>query len=355
MEAGALGMSTGLYYAPGSFASTEEIVELCRELVPFGGIYATHIRDESDMVLESIDEAIAIARQSGASLQISHVKAMYRRNFSKLPGILERIDAAHREGIAVLADRYPYIASSTSLNALYPRWTQEGGSADFVSRLRDPGNDRKLREHLRGIEEKLVSWETILICGVHTGKNAGVVGKNVLQACRDAGKPAYEFTRDLLIEEEGKVDIVNFAMDEENLERVLAHPRVVIGSDGFAFAPYGELSGGKPHPRSYGTFPRVLGTFVREKKVLTLPEAIRKMTALTAEKFGFAERGYIRPGYFADLALFNPETVADRADWVNPHQYPSGIEYVLVNGKVVINGGEHTGALPGKCLRGGKV
>ncbi|MHB9028689.1 MAG: N-acyl-D-amino-acid deacylase family protein [Candidatus Latescibacterota bacterium] len=354
LEAGAVGMSTGLYYAPGSFAAMEEIVELCRELVPYGGVYATHMRDEGDMVVESIDETIATACQSGASLQISHLKTMYPRNFGKISTVLEKIDAAQREGIAVLADRDPYVARSTSLSALFPRWTQEGASSNFVPRLKDPALDARIREHIRGIEEKLVSWDTIMICGLDVHKDSPIVGKTVLQASKEAGKPPYEFTRDLLIAENGGVSIVNFAMNEENLRRVLAHPLVVVASDGYSLAPYGELSAGKPHLRNYGTFTRVLGKYVREEKTLTLPEAIRKMTALSAEKFGLTGRGSLREGGFADVTIFNPDTVADSEDWMNPHQYGKGIEYVLVNGQVAIEKGEHTGALPGRCIRRGR-
>jgi N-acyl-D-amino-acid deacylase len=351
LGAGARGMSTGLYYAPGSFAKTEEIIALCRELVPFGGVYATHMRDEGDTLLESIDEALTIGRQSGASVQISHLKTMYPRNHAKLPAALSRIEAARKEGINVLADRYPYIASSTTLDVFFPRWAQQGATREFLARLQDRSLEPKLREHLKQIEEKIVSWNTILICSVGSEKNRGLEGKTVQQAAAEAQKPPFEFIRDLLVEENNRVDIINFAMSEDNLRKILAHPLVAVCSDGFALAPYGKLGGGKPHPRSFGTFPRVLGKYVREEKVLTLPQAVRKMTSLAADKFGLKGRGYLREGYFADLALFNPDTVADRADWLQPHRYPSGIEYVLVNGRVVINHGEHTGALPGKCLQ----
>ncbi len=355
LVSGALGMSTGLYYAPGSFASTTEIVELCRELVSFGGVYTTHIRDESDSVLEAVDEAISIARQSGASLQISHLKTMYPRNFSKISSVLEKIDTAHREGIAVLADRYPYVASSTSMSAFFPRWTQEGAEVRFITLLKDKSLEAKIRGHIKKIEEKIVSWDTIMISELGVHADSPLIGKTVLQASREARQPPYDFIRDLLIAENGRVSIVNFAMNEDNLQRVLTHPLVVVASDGNSLAPYGELGAGKPHLRNYGTFTRVLGKYVRETKVLSLPEAIRKMTSLSAAKFGLSGRGLIQKGCFADITVFNPNTVADNEDWLNPHQYSSGIEYVLVNGKVVIHQGEHTGALPGKCLRMGGV
>jgi N-acyl-D-amino-acid deacylase len=353
LEAGALGLSTGLYYAPGSFASRGEIIELCRELVPCEGVYATHIRDEGDALLESIDEALEIAGKSGARLEISHLKAMYPRNHGKAAAALDKIEAAHRGGIRVLADRYPYTASSTSLDVFFPRWAQQGSASEFIARLGDPKLTPKLREHLDRIEEKLVSWDTIMICSVGSARNKPLEGETVLHAAREAGKPPYEFIRDLLVEEKNKVDIINFAMKEENLRMILAHPLTVVASDGFALAPYGKLGEGKPHPRSYGTFPRILGKYVREQRILTLPAAIRKMTSMSAEHFGLPGRGRIREGCYADIVVFNPDTVNDRADFLNPHQYPAGIEYVLVNGRVVINRGEHTGALPGRCLRRG--
>ncbi len=354
MEAGGMGLSTGLWYAPGSYAKSGEIVELCRELLPFDGVYATHMRDEGDGVIESVKEAVDTADRAGARLQISHLKTMYPRNHSKLPAVLDVLDSAKRRGVRVLADRYPYIASSTSLDVFFPRWAQEGSTSEFLGRIRDPRNEARFIAHFAEIERKIVSWDTITICAVRTAKNRHLEGTTVLKASKSAGKTPFAFIRDVLVEEGNKVDIVNFAMNEDNLRKILSHPLVVVGSDGFAFAPYGKLGGGKPHPRSYGTFARVLGKYVREEKVLDLGPAIRKMTSMSAEQFGLDRRGRIREGYYADIAVFDPSIVSDRAEWLNPHRYPDGIGYVFVNGRMVIEHGEHTGALPGRCLIHGK-
>lgn len=351
MKAGVVGLSTGLIYTPGCFAKTDEIVELCRTIEKNSGVYATHIRGEGDTVMESVDEALAIARQSGVSLQISHLKAIYQRNWSKTDAILSKIEAADNEGVNVLSDRYPYCASSLGMDSFFPIWAREGSSDDFLARLKNPSNDVQLREHIKEQENMIGTWKNILISGVYTDKNKYLEGKNIFEAAAGIQKTPFDFMRDLLIEEENHVAVVKFAMSEDNLERVLAHPLVVVGSDGNSIAPYGVLSKGKPHPRSYGTFPRVLGKYVREKRILTLPDALNKMTSMVAEKFGLTGRGRLTEGSFADIVVFNPDTVIDRATFQEPHAYPVGIDYVFVNGRSVINGGEHSGELPGKILK----
>ncbi|MBT4483066.1 MAG: D-aminoacylase [Candidatus Latescibacteria bacterium] len=353
MDAGAVGLSTGLYYAPGSYAETDEITELCREVAALNGVHASHIRDEGDHVVESVEEVISISEKTGVSLEIAHLKAQYSRNFSKINTVLSRITQAKNEGISILADRYPYHASSTSLGSFFPRWAQEGSTDGFMARLKDKSLDRKIREHVQEIEKKVTSWENVVISSVITEKNKHLEGKNIGQGASESGKSPYDFMRDLLIEEENQVSMINFSMSEENLKKILAHPLVVPGSDGSALAPYGALRKGKPHLRNYGTFTRVLGKFVREDKVLTLPQAIRKMTSVPAGKFGLTGRGQVKEGYFADLVVFDPDSVNDRSDWLNPHQYPVGIEYVIVNGRMVIKEGEHTGTLPGMVLKKG--
>ncbi len=332
-------------------AKTDELVELCRDVAELNGVYSTHMRSEQDLVLEAIDEAIAISRESGVSLQISHVKANYKMNWSKISKILQKIEEAKDYGIPILADRYPYNASSTGLNSFFPLWAREGTNAVFVDRLKDKSLGIKLKAHIKEMEEKMETWNNVLLSSVLSDKNKHLKGKTVLKAAIEAKKAPYEFMSDLLIEEDGQVGMVKFGMSEDNLRQVLAHPLVVIGSDGNAVAPYGSLSKDKPHPRFYGTFPRVLGRYVRNEKILTLHEAVYKMTSLTAEKFGLSGRGRITEGSYADIVIFNPDTVIDRATYEDPHQYPEGIVYVIVNGHVVINNGEHTGKLPGKILR----
>jgi len=351
MAAGAVGLSSGLEYAPSNFASTEELIELCREVSSAGGVYATHMRSEDDLLLEAIDEAVQIAREANVSLEISHFKACYKRNWDKLDAAFEKVEQAEREIGNVLCDRYSYHAYSTGMSMFFPLWAREGKTEDFINRLKDPKLDAKIRAHVKEREEMLGSWDNVLISFVRSDENKHVVGKTVLQGAKEAGKPCYEFARDLIIDEENRVSMIGFAMSEDNLKRVLAHPQVVVGSDGNSLAPYGPLGEGIPHPRSYGTFPRVLDKFVREENIMPLETAIRKMSGLVADKFGFEGRGYIREGGFADVVVFNPDTVIDKGTWSNPHQYPEGIDWVVVNGKIVIREGEHTGALPGRILK----
>ncbi len=350
IKAGALGISTGLEYAPGSFAKNSEILELCQTVALNKGVYATHMRDEGDFLLESIEESIEIARKTKVSLQISHLKVAYKKNWPKIDAALSRIEAAQKQGVNILADRYPYIAGSTGLSYYFPLWAKQGTTKDFVARLKNPDLDSKIRSFVNEQEKKLGSWDKVLISSVFTEKNKPLEGKNILEAAREAGKEPYEFMRDLLIEEENRVGMISFFSKEENLRRILAHPLVVIGADGEAVAPYGLLSKGKPHPRFYGTFPRVLGKYAREEKIFSLAQGIQKMTSLTAQKFGLRKRGQIKEGYFADLVVFDPGKIIDCATWKDPHQYPKGIDHVFVNGQIVIQEGEHTGKLPGQIL-----
>jgi N-acyl-D-amino-acid deacylase len=355
MDAGALGLSTGLQYTPGCFADTAELIELCREVAAQGGIYATHIRSEEDRVIEAIEEALKIARDTKVAIEIAHLKANYPRNWSKIDQVIALLEQAAQEGMPVTADRYPYIASSTGLSSFFPEWAREGTSADFVKRLSDKSLEKKLRDHTAEEEKKLGSWEKVLLSSILSEKNRPLEGKTVLASATEQGKAPFEFMRDLLIEEEGAVGMVQFGMSEDNLKKLYAHPLVTVGSDGDAVATYGVLAKGKPHPRYYGTFPRYLGKYVREEKVLPLEEAIRKITSFSAEKFGLAERGRIREGYWADLAVFDPDRIIDKATFENPHQYPEGIPHVIVNGVPAVRDGEHTGALMGKILRNGKA
>lgn len=348
---GAVGLSTGLEYAPGSYAKNDEIEELCRVAAHYGGVYATHMRNEGDYLLESLDETIEVARKTGISLQISHFKIAYPRNWHKIDAALAKVEKAKEEGISIFCDRYSYIAGSTGLSYYFPLWARQGTTDEFLARLKDPALDSKLRAHAAEQEEKLGSWDKVVISSVVSEINRQFEGKSVLQGAKEKEKSSYEFMRDLLIEERNRVGMVTFMMKEENLKKILAHPLVGVGCDGSAIAPYGILGRGKPHPRHYGTFPRVLGKYIREEKIVPMPEMIKKMTSLPARKFGFTKRGSLEKGCFADLVIFDEDRVIDRAAWIDPHQYPVGIEYVLVNGKIVIKSEEHTGSLPGKVLR----
>lgn len=353
MRAGAWGLSTGLEYTPSSFADTHEIIQLCQKVAELGGIHSTHMRNEDNYVLESIDETIEIARETGVSTQISHLKMALPANWHKIDEVFARIEKADKEGIRILADRYPYIAAATGLGTFFPGWARAGSTEDFIQRLEDPAMDPRFRAHLKEAELAIGSWKNVRITAVVTDKNKAYEGLDIVAGAEIAGKQPYDFIRDIIIEEKNQVGMVKFAMNEDNLKRILAHPLVTVGSDGNAVADYGVLGKGKPHPRYYGTFPRYLGKYVREEKILTWPEAIQKITSVTAQKLGFKDRGQISRDYYADLVVFDPETIIDRATFDDPHQYPEGIHSVVVNGSPVFHEGECTGELSGKILKKG--
>jgi N-acyl-D-amino-acid deacylase len=351
MEQGACGLSSGLEYTPSGFASTEEMVALCRVAAKYGGFYATHVRSEDTFVIESVAEAIYIAEKAGLPLQISHFKACGTTNWWKMPKLFDLVEAAAKRGVAVTADRYPYTAYSTGLSVNYPQWALARGNEAFVKRLQDPDERRKLREETM---QKLegTPWENIMLTSLDEEENKRFIGKTIQQAADELGQDPYEFSCDLLIKEKGSVGIVGFGMSEEQTAETLKHPLVMLCSDGSALAPYGPLHQGKPHPRNYGTFPRFLGTYVRDQKVLTLPQAIKKMASMPAAKLGLKDRGTLKQGNFADIVVFDPATIADKATYTEPEQYSTGIDYVVVNGRVVLDHDNHTGALPGKVLYG---
>ena len=351
MAGGALGLSSGLEYTPSSFASTEELVALSRVAAAAGGVYATHMRNEDVAVLEAVDEALRVAREAPIRLQISHLKIGDAANWPKLDALLANLEKARAEGIDLRCDRYPYIAGATTLGLLFPLWAREGTSEAFVARLKDPALDARLRAAMAEELAERGTWETVLISSVGTETNRWVEGLNVVEASAKAGKEPYAFMRDLLIEEGGYAGMISFYGDEAVLERILSQAYVGVGADAEAIAPYGPLSKGRPHPRNYGTFPRVLGRYVRERKIVPLEEMVRKLTAMPAAHLGFVRRGRLEPGWAADLCVFDPATVADRATFKEPAVYPEGIRHVVVNGQVVVADGEHTGRLPGKVLR----
>lgn len=351
MEQGAIGISTGLEYSPSGFASTEEVVELCRAAAACGGFYATHVRSEDSRVVEAMAEAIHIAEAAKLPLEISHFKVCGTTYWWKLPKLFDLVDRAKQRGLDVNADRYPYTAYNTGLSVFYPNWVLDGGSEAFVRRLKDPGERAKMKDETF---EKLegTPWENILLVDMDKEEDKPLVGKTIGQAASEAHQDPYEFSCDLLVKEGGNVSIIGFGMDEEGTEQVLKHPLVMLCSDGSSLAPTGPLGGGMPHPRNYGTFPRFLGRYVRERKIMSLSEAVKKMTSMPAAKVGLKDRGAVRTGNWADLVVFDPATIADKATYTDPEQYPVGIDYVLVNGKVIIDHGVHSGELAGKVLYG---
>ena len=352
MEQGAFGLSTGLEYAPSGFAKAEEILELCQVVAKYGGFYASHIRSEDLYILEAIGESLFIAEKGEIPLQISHLKVSGKINWWKQQMIIDLIERAGERGILVTADCYPYTAYSTGLSVFFPHWALDGGAGEFVKRLKDKELREKMREET---VEKVIgnnSWESILIVEVSREENRSLEGKNLSDIAASRKKDPYQLACDLLVEEEGDVSIVGFGMSEENIQLLLKHPLLMLCSDGSALAPYGLLSRGVPHPRNYGAFPRFLGLYVREKKLIPLPQAIKKMTSLPAAKMGLEDRGSIKEGNFADLVIFDPSKISDTATYFEPENYPEGIDYVLVNGRIVIDHGQQTGELPGKVLHG---
>jgi N-acyl-D-amino-acid deacylase len=350
LEQGALGLSTGLEYTPGSFASTDEIVALCKLVARHDGVYATHMRNEDLTVEEALAEALRIGRESGVSLQISHLKACQKRNWFKTPLLLKAIEKAHNQGLNVHADRYPYTAYGTSLRMLFPLWAREGKDEDFVARLKDAELWEKMAMFARDKIAATGSWASIMITQTTASSRRDYQGKTIEELAAAENKDPLEFARNLLIDEKGQVGMCGFSMSEEDTENTLTFPLTMVGSDGSAISPSGLLGKGMPHPRFYGTFPRYLGHYVREKKILPLAEAIRRITALPAEKFGLKKRGRLAQGCFADVVVFNPVTIIDQATFVQPHQYPIGIDQVIVNGEIVVAKGEQSGKLPGKII-----
>lgn len=346
LQEGALGLSTGLIYAPACFASAEELATLGQVAREEGGLLTCHMRSEGDGLLEAIREILDVARTAQIPLQISHLKTSGERNWGKLTEALRLIEEARSRGQDVAADRYPYTASNTGLQAVLPSWALEGNRVEQVARLQDSS----VRERLKG-ELTDRRWDQIIIAEVTREGNRRYEGLEVSQAAAVAGKSPVEFVCDLLIEEETRVDAIFFTMSEENLQQILTRPYVMVASDSGTRAHVGPLSRGRPHPRTFGTFPRVLGVYVREKRLLDLPVAIRKMTFDPCRRFGLAGRGLVAPGNFADVVLFDPDTVADRSSYREPIQYPHGIRYVLVNGVVTVEEGEHAGARAGRVLR----
>jgi N-acyl-D-amino-acid deacylase len=357
MAEGAFGLSTGLVYAPGSYASMEEIVELARVVARAGGLYCTHIRNESDRVLEAAQEAIAIGERAGLPVQISHLKTAGRANWEKTPALLDLLDDANARGLDVTGDAYPYTAGATSLGALLPAWVHEGGLANLLPRLSDPSMRVRIRQDIeRGVEgwwnpARAAGWEGIQIS--RAPRHRAYQGLRLSQVAALQQQDPLEALLDLLLAEEGNAGVVLFMMDETPVQTILRHPRVMIGTDAGATAPYGVLGQGHPHPRAYGTFPRVLGTYVREIGLLSLEEAVHRMTGLAAWRLGLSDRGLIRPGYKADLVIFDAERVADLATYDSPQAYPNGIQWVVVNGQVVLDRDERLPVLPGRVLQRG--
>lgn len=348
---GAVGLSSGLEYTPGGFAPREELVALAEELRETGYPYASHMRNEDDALLSAIEEALHVGRMSGVPVQISHLKAQGRRNYWKAEVALQMIEAARASGVDVHFDRYPYVAYATGLSNLFPAWSRDGGTRAFLSRLDDPESAARIETFAREKVALLGDWDSVQITSTNDA-TAWARGRRMGSLAAERGVEPYALALELMRANGGSVGMIGFGMSEENTSTILAHPLGMVCSDGGAYAPYGPLGTGAPHPRGYGTFPRLLGHYVREERALSLESAVHKITGMPAAKLLLEDRGVVRAGAAADLVAFDPETVADRATFESPHQYPEGIFHVVVNGAVTIRDGEQTGALAGRSVRG---
>ncbi|HVX87684.1 MAG TPA: amidohydrolase family protein [Gemmatimonadales bacterium] len=341
---GACGASSGLEYTPGGFASTAELGTCCAPLAAARLPYATHMRNEDDRVLEAIEESIAVARLARCPLQISHLKMQGPRNWSKLDQAFARVAEARRAGIDAAFDRYPYVAYQTGLTNLFPLWSRDGGTDAFLGRLVDTAVEPRIREAVVAKVALIGGWDNVMVTSVRDSTDRAVEGKRLGSYAQGLGADPYEMTKDLLRRSRGGVGMVGFAMSEENLDRILAHPQGMVCSDGGSFAIDGPTRRGSPHPRGAGSFPRVLARYVRERKALTLAAAIHKMSGLPASRLRLRDRGRLVRGCAGDVVVFDPATVADRATFEDPFQYPVGISAVVVNGTVALRDGARTDA-----------
>ncbi len=343
MEQGAFGFSTGLIYVPGTYSKTEEVVELAKVASRYGGIYFTHLRNEGNRLLEALGEAIRIGTEADMPVQVSHFKASGQPNWGMVKQSIAMVDKARENGLDITADQYPYIASSTGLSSSVPASMWAGGRG--VERFKDPAERQKALDALR----TRGNWDKVQIASLSCPDDQKFIGKTIDETAKMQAIPPEEAALGLLERNRGVVQIINFGMCEEDVRTVMVQPWIMAGSDGRAFSAANPK--GQPHPRSYGTFVRILGRYVREYKLLRLEEAVRKMTSLPAVRLGLQDRGILREGMRADLVMFDADTVVDNATFTAPHQYPSGIDYVLVNGQVVVEKGKHNGERPGLVLR----
>ena len=356
LEKGAFGLSSGLIYHPGAFAEKDELIELATVVNNFHGLYATHMRSEGKFLFEAVDEALSVARESGVSLQISHLKCETPAMWGKSALLLAKIDQARKEGVRVDFDQYPYTAYHTSLLEIFPLWAKEGGSSKMMSILSSPTTRQQVVSDMTyppadwDNPMEGLDWHQIQIVGYKRPENRALNGLTVAAMAEALRLDPLEAIFQVFCEEKGGLGMIVFAMSEKDLTAILQHPCGMIGSDGSSVTPYGVTGKSPVHPRLYGTFPRVLGKYVREETVISLEQAIQKMTGLPAQKLGLKNRGRIAKGMAADLVLFDENIIKDTATFASPHQYPVGIVQVIVNGQTVIINGEHTGKLPGKRL-----
>jgi N-acyl-D-amino-acid deacylase len=361
MKDGAFGVASALIYAPGAYATTEELIELCQAAQPYGGIYISHTRSEGDRLVEAVDELMRIAREANVPAEIYHLKAAGRANWPKMDEVIAKVNAARAQGLRITADMYPYTAGMTGLDAAMPTWVQAGGYEEWRKRLLDPATRARVIAEMRTRAE---GWENLmmlaggaenaLLAGFRNDKLKPLTGKTLAEVAKMRGVSPEDAAIDLVIEDGSRVSTIYFLMSEENLRKQIAQPWVSFGSDSIAAAPEGVFLKSSTHPRAFGSFATVLGKYVREEKVIPLAEAIRRMTSLPAATLGLQDRGILRPGAFADIVVFDPATVSAPATYEKPMQYATGVAHVFVNGAHTLRDGEHTGAKGGRVVVRGR-
>jgi N-acyl-D-amino-acid deacylase len=359
MEEGAVGLSSALIYTPAYYADTDELMALARVAGEYGGMYISHMRGEADNLLEALDELITIAREADVRAEIYHLKASGRRNWGKLDELIRRVEAARAEGLRITADMYTYHASSTGLNATMPPWVQEGGHEAWVERLQDPDIRARVKQEMTTPNPdwdntylNAGSPDNVLLVSFRTDSLRYLTGKTLAEVAAMRGTSPEETAMDLVIQDDSRVGCVFFTMSEDNVRKKISLPWVSFGSDGAAPAPEGVFLNSQPHPRAYGNFARLLGKYVREEGIIPLEQAIRRLTSQPASNLGIDRRGALEVGYYADVVVFDPAEIRDNATFEDPHQLATGVIHLFVNGEQVLEDGEHTGALPGRVVRG---
>jgi N-acyl-D-amino-acid deacylase len=359
MADGALGIGSSLIYAPAFYATTEELIALCKAAAEFQGKYISHMRSEGNRLEEAVAELLRISREANIPAEIYHLKAAGERNWPKMDRVLAAIEAARAAGLEVTADMYMYTAGATGLDAALPPSALSGGYGELFKRIRDPREREKLRQAIvtptdewENLYLAAGSAERVVLVDFKNPKLRHLTGRTLASVAAERQQRPEDTILDLVLEDESRVGTVYFLMSEENVKKQLRKPWVSLGSDGGSMAPEGVFLTGNPHPRAYGNFARLLGKYMREEKVISLQEAVRRLSGLPAENLGLDRRGLLKTGYFADVAVFDPDTIADRATFEKPHQYAVGMKHVLVNGQIVLKDGEHTGATPGRALKG---
>jgi N-acyl-D-amino-acid deacylase len=352
METGALGIGSSLIYAPDTYASTEELIEMCKEAAKYQGKYISHMRNEGDALIEGVEELLRISREARIPAEIYHLKAAGERNFAKMDRVIAMVEAARRGGMKITADMYLYTASSNSIDSRIPAWAHSGGDEEMYKRLEDPVARKRISDelHQRG------PMARTLLVGLRPANLKPLIGKTLTEVAAMRGKDEIEMMLDLILEARSRIQVVTFTMSEDNIKKELRQPWVSFGSDASSMAAEGMFLESSTHPRAYGNFARVLGKYVRDEKIITLAEAVRRLSGLPAANLGLDHRGLLKAGYFADVVVFDPNTIADKATYENPHQYAVGMKQVFVNGVQVLKDGEHTGAKAGRALWGpGKI